>query len=188
MAAADGPAQGAHLDLQLFLEFIQQVKRVLPFEVHLVDENDNGRVSHAAHLHQTLGLGLYTFHAIHDEDDAVHSGQRAVCVFSEILVTGRVQEVDEAVLVMEGHDRGRYRNPTLALDFHKIRRGGFGDLVVLHRAGRLNRPTEQQELFGQGRLSGIRVADDGEGPSPLNLVLNCAHGGANLRCRSANCR
>ena len=39
---------------------------------------------------------LYTFHAIHDEDDAVHSGQRAVCVFSEILVTGRVQEVDEA--------------------------------------------------------------------------------------------
>ena len=76
----------------------------------------------------------------------MHSGQRAVCVFSEILVTGRVQEVDEAVLVMEGHDRGRYRNPPLALDFHKIRRGGFGDLVVLHRACRLNRPPNSKNF------------------------------------------
>ena len=57
---------------------------------NFIDENDDGRVAHSAHLHQTFGLGLYTFHTIHDEDDAVHSGQRAVRVFSKILVTGRV--------------------------------------------------------------------------------------------------
>src|SRR5256886_84748 len=46
----------------------------------------------------------------------VDRGQRAVGVLAEVLVAGRVQQVERAVRVVERHHRRRHRDATLALD------------------------------------------------------------------------
>ena len=42
----------------------------------------------------------------------------------------------------------------------------------LDRARHLNRTAEQQQLFGEGGLTGVRVGDDGKGAAPLGLLLD----------------
>ena len=180
VALADGPGEGTDLDAELVLEFIQQVKPIPPLQVHLVDEDDDGGVTHAAHLHQALGLGLDTLDTVDDQDHAVHCGERAVGVLGKVAVTGRVQEVDQAVLVFEGHDRCRHRDATLPLDVHEVRGRRFGDLIGLDRSGRLNGPTKQEEFFRQRGFARVGVADDGEGFSPGDFLGQCGHGAAKL--------
>ena len=64
----DGPRQGTHADLQFLFEFVKQVKGITPLTVHLVDEDDDGCLPHAADGHQFPGLCLHTLRAIHDDD------------------------------------------------------------------------------------------------------------------------
>ena len=187
MSPGNGPTQRPHLDLQFFFQFVQEVERILSLQIHLVDEDDDRCVAHAADFHESLGLRLYAFDTVHHQNDAVHRGQCAVGIFCEVFVSGGVQQVDQAVPVVKSHDRCGHRNATLALDFHEIRSRCFRDFVVLHRTGRLNCPAKEEEFFSQRGLARIRVADDGERSSPLDFFLNCAHGGANLRCRNPKC-
>ena len=168
---ADGPAERPHLDAELFLQFIEQVVRIAPFEVHLVDEHDNRRVAHAAHFHEAFGLRFNAFHAIDHQHHAVHGRQRAVGVLREIAVTGCIQQVDALARVVEGHHRGADADSALPLDVHEIARGPFADLVALHCASRLDGTAVEQELLGERGLASIRMADDGERASLLDLGL-----------------
>ncbi len=42
-------------------------------------------------------------------------------------------------------------------------------LTAFDGAGELNGAAEQQELFGEGRLAGVRMGDDGEGTAALRF-------------------
>ena len=106
-----------------------------------------------------------TFDTVDHQDDRIHGGQRTIGVLGEVLVTGRIEDVDPPALVIEAHHRGGNRDTALFLDLHEVGGSGFSDLVTLHRTGRDDRAAEEEEFFGEGRLTGVGVTDDAESPA-----------------------
>ena len=179
LAHADGPAQGGALDAQVFLDVGQHVQGVQAVAVELVDEGHDGRVAHAADVHELAGLGLDALGAVDDQQGGVHGRQDAVGVLGEVLVARRVQEVHVVAVVLELHDRGGHGDAALLLHLHPVRGGVAGRLARLDRAGHVDGAAEEQELLRQGRLARVRVADDAEGPAFFHVLSNfsckCAH-------------
>lgn len=56
-----------------------------------------------------------------------------------------------------------------------------GRLAPFDRTGKLNRTPEQQQLFGQCGLAGIRVGDDGKGTALVCLLGDIAHKSLRIR-------
>jgi hypothetical protein len=54
--------------------------------------------------------------------------------------------------------------------FIQSERVWIGRFLGLHLAGELDRAAEQQQLFGQRRLAGVRVRDDREGAALGDLI------------------
>ena len=91
-ALIDGPGERTHANLQLFLQFVEQVEGVLALAVHLVDEDDDGRLPHAADFHELSCLSLDALGAVDDDDGAVDGRQGAEGVLREVLVTRCVED------------------------------------------------------------------------------------------------
>ena len=168
----DGPGEWAYMDLQLLLQLVEQVEGVASLAIHLVDEDDDGRLAHAAYLHQLPCLCLHTFGAIDNDNGRVNGGQRAEGVFGKVLVPRRVEDVDFIIQIVEFHDRCGDRDATLLLYVHPVARGRLAYLVALDGSRHLYLPAEKQELFGQSGLSCVGVADDGECPSAFYLIAH----------------
>ena len=80
-------------------------------------------------------------------------------------------------VIFEGHHRGDDRDAALALDRHPVGAGAAAVALGAHLAGELDRAAEQQQLFGQRGLAGVRVGDDGEGaPARHFLFERVGHG------------
>ena len=47
----------------------------------------------------------------------------------------------------------------------------MGPALTLHRARHLNRLSEQQQLLGHGRLTRIRVRNNGKGAARVDVAL-----------------
>ena len=86
----------------------------------------------------------------------------AVGVLGEVLVAGRVEQVDDAPAVRELHDRGGDRDAALLLEPHPVRGRVTRRLAPLDRARHLDRAAEEQQLLGERGLAGVRVRDDRE--------------------------
>ena len=93
----------------------------------------------------------------------------AVGVLREVLVARRVEQVEHAAVVFEGHHRGDDRDAALALDRHPVRPGRPPVALGLDLAGELDGAAEQQQLLGQGGLAGIGMGDDRKGAAPIDL-------------------
>ena len=167
----NGEREGAHADMQLLFDLVEQVERLLGRAVELVDEDDHGGRAHAADLHQLARLRLDALRAVDDDDHRIDSRQRTIGILGEVLVAGGVEDVDLGPLVLEAHDRRGDRNAALALDLHEVGGGSFLDLVAFDGARNVDRAAEEQQFFGKGRLTGIRVGNDGEGAPTGNLFL-----------------
>ena len=59
----------------------------------------------------------------------------------------------------------------LFFDFHPVAGGVPGSLSGLDRTRLADRAAVEQQFFGQRRLAGVRVGDDGEGASARDLSL-----------------
>ena len=116
----DGPAQRPQLDIEFFLDLFQQIKWLFSVPVHLVDEHDHGGVTHATNFHKLTRLLLYSLHTIHYKNYRVYRRQRPIGVFRKILVTGRIQQIDEHIPIGETHHGGGHTDTPLALDLHKV--------------------------------------------------------------------
>ena len=81
------------------------------------------------------------------------------------------------IAVGELHHRGSHRDATLLFQRHPVAGGVASGLATLHRAGHLDRATEQQQFFGKSGLAGVGVGDDGEGTPALELVEEGGHRG-----------
>ena len=99
----------------------------------------------------------------------IDRGERAVGVFRKVLVARRVEQVEDAAVVFEGHHRGDDRDAALALDRHPVRAGRSPVALGLDLPGELDGAAEQEQLLGQRGLAGVRMGDDGEGAPPLDL-------------------
>ena len=88
----------------------------------------------------------------------------------------RIKQVEDVLFKLEGHHSRRHGNTAVLFDLHEVRTGTLLFLFRLHRTGHLNGTPEQQQLFGQGRFTGIRVGNDGEGTATRYLLVNHRHG------------
>ena len=157
--------------MKLALDLVEEVEGGFALAVELIDEDDDGRLAHAAHFHQFAGLCLDTFGGVDDDDDAIDGGEGAISVFGEVLVAGGVEDVDLVAFIIEGHGGGGHGDAALLLDLHPVGGGGAADLVRLHGAGYVDGATEEEELLGEGGFAGVGVADDGEGAAAADFVL-----------------
>lgn len=166
-ADVDGPGQRAYAYLQFLFQLVKNLERVAALAVQLVDEDYDGRVAHTAHFHQAACLGLHALGHVHHDDDRIHRRQGAERILGKVLVARGVQDVDLIVAVVEAHHGGGHGDAALLLYLHPVGGGGLLYLVALYGSGHVDGASEQQQLFGQGRLAGVGVRDDGECAPPL---------------------
>lgn len=162
-ATIDRPGEGAGADVQLLLHLVQQVKGITALAIQLIYKDDDGRLAHGADLHELACLLLYALHRVYDYDHRVYGCEGAVGVFSKVLVAGGIEDIDQPVAVVEGHDRGSHGDTPLLLYLHKVGGGGLLDLVALDGAGGLDSSAKEEELLREGRLAGIGVGYDAKG-------------------------
>ena len=183
LAHADGPGDRRATDLQHALHLVQQLQAVAHLAVVLVHEGDDGRAAQPADVQQLDGLLLHALGGVDHHQGAVHRGQHAVGVFGEVLVARGVQQVDGVVAVLELHHRGRHRDAALLLDLHPVGGGELAAFLALDGAGHLNGAGEQQQLFGERGLTGVRVGDDGEGAAVGHFFGDAGEfGGHGIAC------
>jgi len=165
LAHADGPGHGSAFDLQFFFDLGQDVEGFHTFAIEFVDEGDQRRVAHPAHLHQFFGLGFNPFGVVDNHDRRINGSEHPVGILGEILVAGGVEQIDLVVAVGEFHHRGGDRDAALLFNGHPVAGCVAGHLAGLDGPGQIDGATKEEELFGQGGLSGVRMADDAKGPS-----------------------
>ncbi|MCY1428457.1 hypothetical protein D9M71_443400 [compost metagenome] len=160
--ATNRPGDRRSLDLEDGFDFVEQFDRVADVTVEFVDEADDRRVTQTADVHQGDGPWLYTFTAVEHHQRRVHRGQGAVGIFGEVFVARGVEQVDHVLAIRELHDRGGNGNTTLLFHFHPVGGGMAVGFTRFHRTGYRNRLAHQQELLGDGGLTGIGVGNNGE--------------------------
>ena len=168
-AAPDRPGHRRGVERQRLLDLVEQLERVAALAVHLVDEGDDRDVAQPADLEQLAGARLDALGGVDHHHGAVDRGERAVGVLGEVLVARRVEQIEHAAVVVEGHHRGDHRNAALALDRHPVGAGGAAVALGLDLAGEIDGAAEQQQLLGQRGLAGVRVGNDGKGAPALHL-------------------
>jgi hypothetical protein len=160
LGAADRPGDRRGVERQLLLDLVENLEGIAAFAVHLVDEGDDRDVAHAAHLEQLQRARLDALGGVDDHHRGVDGGQRSVGVVGEVLVAGRVEDVEDIAVIFEGHHRGDDGNAALALDLHPVGPRMNAVLLRLDLAGELDRAAEQQQLFGERGLARVGVGDD----------------------------
>ena len=186
--APDRPGHRRRVEGERLLDLVEEVERVAALAVHLVDEGDDRDVAQAADLEQLAGARLDALRGVDHHHGGIDRRQRAVGVLGEVLVARRVEEVEDAIAVLEGHDRGHDRDAALALDAHPVGAGLDAVALRLDLAGELDRAPEKQELLGQRGLAGVRMRDDGEGAPARDGVgrggfSGCGHGLSEMGAR-----
>ena len=152
LAHAERPGDRRTVDLQHRFDLLDQREPVAHLAVHLVDERDDRRRTQTTHVEELDRLRFDAFCRVDDHYRRVDRGEHAI----------RILRVDRMSRILELHHRAGYRDSALLLDFHPIRCRMARALPRLDRAGKLNGAAEQQQLFGQRRLAGIRVRNDRE--------------------------
>ncbi len=105
LGAADRPGDRGGVQRKLLFDLIQDLERVSAFAVHLVDEGDDRDVAHAADFEELQRTRLDALGGVDDHDSCVHRRQRAIGIVREVFVAGRVEDVEDVVVIFEGHDR-----------------------------------------------------------------------------------
>src|SRR5690606_2170536 len=97
---------------------------------------------------------------------------------AEILVARRVQQVEGAVPVVEGHRGGGHGDPALALYLHPVGVGATLRAARLDGASELDGAAHEQELLRERGLARVRVGDDREGAAAqdVSFELGGGHG------------
>src|SRR6202034_4465510 len=94
-------------------------------------------------------------------------GQRPADLVAEIHVAGRVDQVQRVVLPRHPHVLGLDGDAPLPLDVHRV------EVLLPHHAG-VDGPGQLEDPVGQGGLTVVDVADDGE----VTDTLDGEHGEA----------
>jgi methyl-accepting chemotaxis protein len=181
-----GQVIGRTANFQHIFDFVEQINRFAAITIQLVDKGENRRVAQAADFHQLDGALFNALGAVNHHQRRIHRRQGAVGVLGEILVTGGVEQVDDVIAVGELHHRRGDGDAALLFQLHPVAGGMASGLAALDRAGQLDRAAEQQQLFGEGGLAGVRVGNDGEGAPPLEGVKESGHTEMNIGINVTN--
>jgi hypothetical protein len=122
-AHPDRPVHRTDVKRQPVGDLVEQFEGRLAFAVDLVDEGDDRHRAQAAHLKQLQRLRLDPLGGVDHHHRAVDRGERAIGVLAEILVSRRVEQVEDKALMFEGHHRRGHRNAALLFDLHPVGAG-----------------------------------------------------------------
>ena len=170
-AAADRPVHRICADAELLFKLFEKVVGTACLAVHLVDERENGDVPHGADLEELARLRLDALGRVDDHDGAVRRHERAVGVLREVLVAGGIENVDAVAVVFKLEHGRRDGDAALLFQLHPVGDRMARRRLALYRAGELNRPSVEKELFRQCRFARVRVGDDRKRPPPRDLPL-----------------
>ncbi len=160
-----GAVSSARVDADL----VQQLERVAGLSVILLMKVTIG-MSRRRQISNSLRVRALDAHGgVDHHHRRVHSGQRAVGVFGEVLMAGGVEQVEDAASVLEGHDRGDDGDAALALDAHPVGTGATALALGADVAGELDGAAGAQQVFRQRGLAGVGVGDDREGAAAGDL-------------------
>ena len=96
-AHAERPGERRRVERQPLLDLLEQLEGMAAVAVELVDEGDDGDVAQAADLEQLQRARLDAAGRVDHHDGGIDRGQRAVGVLGEVLVAGRVEQVEDRV-------------------------------------------------------------------------------------------
>ena len=170
-AGVDRPRDRIAINAEIGLDVAEKLERILADAVALVDDREDRHATPLAHREQLPRPLLDALAVVQEHHRAVGGDQDAIRVLREVLVSRRVEQVDLVALVLELHHARRHRDAALLLHLHPVGRGVPLLAPRLHRPGKVDRATVQQQLLGEGRLSGVRMADDGERAARANRVV-----------------
>ena len=165
-----GPEHRRGVERQRLLDLVDQLEGVAALTVELVDEGDDGHIAQPADLEQLQGLGFDALGRVQHHHRGIDRCQGAIGVLAEILVAGGIEQIEDEAVMLEGHHRGRDRNPALLLDLHPVGTGAPSLAARAHRARLLDRAPAQEKLFRQRRFARIGMSDDGKGAPALGLA------------------
>ena len=171
---ANRPVDRRRGDAQRGLDVVHQRERILGGPIELVDERQNRQPMTPADLVELSRLRLDAVRRVDHHDDAVGGDERAVRVFAEVFMAGRVEQRHAPPLNLELERRRRNRDAALLLELHPVGRRGLAILAAANRAGQLDRAGIQQQLFRERRLARVGMRDDGERPPARDLALELA--------------
>ena len=141
------PGRGEGTDAQLRMHVVDDAEGVLTDSVALVHEREDRESAALADAEQLARLALHALPVVEKHDGAVGGGQRAVRVLGEILVPGRVEQIDaEARIVEVQHARGD-RDAAFLLHGEPVRRRVTRGPPRFHRPCQVNCATEEQQLL-----------------------------------------
>ena len=92
------------MNTKFALHLVHEVEWVFTLSVHLVDKDHDGCLAHAAYLHESASLGLHTLGRVDDNDHRIHGSECAECIFSKVLVTRSIEDIDVLIIIVESHD------------------------------------------------------------------------------------
>gem|GEM_PF-2370236 len=168
----DRPVDRCRTDAEDLFELVDEVERVLRGTVHLVDEGEDRDTALTADREQLDGLGLDTLRTVKEHDRGVRGTECTVGILGEVLVTGGIQNVDAVSVIVELHDGRGNGDTTLFLDLHPVGCRVMSSFSGLNGTGHVNGTSVEQELLSHGRFTCVRVRNDRESPSSVDLVLN----------------
>ena len=175
LALSDGPSDGTDLHGELAFDLVEELHRVLALAVELVDEGRDRRSPHAADDAELSRAFLDALYGVDDHQGRVDGGKPAVRVFGEVGVAGSVEKIDLAALVLEAHDRRRDRDAALLLHFHEVGYGGARGLAGFDGSGDMDGSSEEEEFFGYGGFTGVRMRNDREGETLVDFLSEFGH-------------
>ena len=147
-------------DAEDFFNVLHQLKRVAGLAVHLVDEGEDRDVAQRADLEQLDGLGLNALGGVNDHDGGVRRHQGAVGILTEVLVAGRVQNVDALALIVELQTDEVTEIPRCFSMSIQSDTACLALCLPLTEPAVWMAPTVEQELFGECGFTGVWVRDD----------------------------
>ena len=103
---AERPVHGQRVDAKDRLQLVEQLQWGTRGAVEFVHEGEDRNAPFAADFEKFARLGFDAFAGIDNHHCRIDSGEDAIGIFREILVAGRVEEVDHAVAVVELQDGG----------------------------------------------------------------------------------
>ena len=103
--------------------------------------------------------------------DGLDGCEHAVCIFREVFVSRRVQQVKGDVAIVKSHNGGSNGNAAFLFYFHPVRMGPAVFTSGFDRSGLLNSTAEEQQFFGQGSFTGVRVRNNRKGFARINFIF-----------------
>ena len=156
---APGKLKNQLFRAQLFADFLQDVFKVGPDAVHLVDEGDAGDAVPIRLPPDHLGLRLHAVHGAEDRHGPVQDAQAALHLDGEIDVTRGVDDVDGVLPPAGGDGSGGDGDPALPLLGHP----------VVDLSHPVNGAGVKQNPLGDGRLSRVDVGNDPDVPDAFEV-------------------